>query len=192
MSDALRSTGRPIVFSLCEWGNNKPWLWAQKIGNLWRSTGDITDKWSGKHKYSWGLTNIVDINEPLWTTQFGDKRSLRQIARDVAWYFRRSIRRFSDPFSFRLLFAILSGRAASMLELVSMSRDSATAETIAPPSPWTARAATNCHSVVATANQSRPAAAERTPRMRWTLPSTKLSRRARKRSSSTSGTTGAG
>jgi alpha-galactosidase len=66
MADALRSTGRPIVFSLCEWGNNKPWLWAHKIGNLWRTTGDITDKWSGKHKYSWGLTNIIDMHEPLW------------------------------------------------------------------------------------------------------------------------------
>lgn len=60
----------------------------------------------------------ADVNEPLWTTQFGDKRSLRQIAWDVAWFFRKSIRRFSDPFSFRLLFAILDGRAPSMLELV--------------------------------------------------------------------------
>jgi hypothetical protein len=59
-----------------------------------------------------------DINEPLWTTQFGEQRSLRQIGKEVAWYFRRSIRRYSDPFSFRLLFAILDGRAPSMLELV--------------------------------------------------------------------------
>jgi hypothetical protein len=60
----------------------------------------------------------ADINAPLWTTQFGDKRSLRGMAKDVAWYFRRSIRKFSDPFSFRLLFAVLEGRAPSMLELV--------------------------------------------------------------------------
>ena len=66
MSDALRATGRPIVFSLCEWGNSKPWLWASKIGNLWRTTGDITDKWVGKHGYSWGVASIVDMNEPLW------------------------------------------------------------------------------------------------------------------------------
>ncbi|MEA2569778.1 MAG: hypothetical protein QOI24_1779 [Acidobacteriota bacterium] len=59
-----------------------------------------------------------DVNAPIWETQFGDKRSLRQIATDTAWYFRRSIRKFSDPFSFRLLFAILDGRAPSMLELV--------------------------------------------------------------------------
>jgi len=66
MSDALRSTGRDIVFSLCEWGNNKPWLWSPKVGHLWRTTGDITDKWEGKHDYSWGVLNIVDMNEPLW------------------------------------------------------------------------------------------------------------------------------
>jgi len=59
-----------------------------------------------------------DINAPIWTTQFGDKRSLRQIGTDVAWFFRKSIRRYSDPFSFRLLFAVLDGRAPSLLELV--------------------------------------------------------------------------
>ena len=59
-----------------------------------------------------------DINAPIWTTQYGKRRSLRQMAKQVAWYFRRSIRKYSDPFSFRLLFAILDGRAPSMLELV--------------------------------------------------------------------------
>jgi hypothetical protein len=43
--------------------------------------------------------------------------SLRDMARKVAWYFRRGIRRYSDPFTVRHLFAILSGRAPSMLEL---------------------------------------------------------------------------
>ena len=60
----------------------------------------------------------ADINEPLWTTQFGEEKSLRQIGKEVAWYFRKSIRRYSDPFSFRLLFAVLDGRAPSLLELV--------------------------------------------------------------------------
>jgi hypothetical protein len=59
-----------------------------------------------------------DINAPLWTTQFGETKSLREIAKETAWFFRKSIRRFSDPFSFRLLFAVLDGRATSMLELV--------------------------------------------------------------------------
>lgn len=59
-----------------------------------------------------------DVNEPLWTTQYGEKKSLREIALETAWFFRRSIRRHSDPFSFRLLFAVLEGRAPSLLELV--------------------------------------------------------------------------
>jgi hypothetical protein len=59
-----------------------------------------------------------DINAPIWTDQFGEKMSLREMARRTAWYFRKSIRKFSDPFSFRLLFAILSGRAPSLLDLV--------------------------------------------------------------------------
>lgn len=59
-----------------------------------------------------------DINAPIWTTQFGEKKSLRQIAKETAWFFRKSIRKYSDPFSFRLLFAVLDGRAPSMLELV--------------------------------------------------------------------------
>ncbi|HEX5409748.1 MAG TPA: glycoside hydrolase family 27 protein [Gemmatimonadaceae bacterium] len=43
--DALTRTGRPIVLSLCEWGYNQPWDWAPKIGQLWRTTDDIEDKW---------------------------------------------------------------------------------------------------------------------------------------------------
>jgi alpha-galactosidase len=61
MSDALRASGRPIAFSMCEWGTAKPWLWAYGVGNLWRTTGDITDKWEGKHGYSLGMMDIVDL-----------------------------------------------------------------------------------------------------------------------------------
>ncbi|MFD8499119.1 NPCBM/NEW2 domain-containing protein [Amycolatopsis sp. NPDC059657] len=46
MRDALKATGRPIVFSICEWGENSPWNWAQNVGNSWRTTGDISDNWS--------------------------------------------------------------------------------------------------------------------------------------------------
>jgi hypothetical protein len=59
-----------------------------------------------------------DINASIWRTQAGKRCSLREIGRQIAWYFRRSIRTYSDPFSFRLLFAILNGRAPSMLELI--------------------------------------------------------------------------
>ncbi|MCO6006934.1 NPCBM/NEW2 domain-containing protein [Actinoallomurus purpureus] len=45
MRDALAATGRPILFSMCEWGENKPWLWAKDVGNSWRTTGDIFDNY---------------------------------------------------------------------------------------------------------------------------------------------------
>ncbi|TDV35299.1 NPCBM/NEW2 domain-containing protein [Actinophytocola oryzae] len=46
MRDALLATGRPILFSICEWGSNAPWDWAQPVGNSWRTTGDIEDNWN--------------------------------------------------------------------------------------------------------------------------------------------------
>jgi alpha-galactosidase len=46
MRDALYTAGRPIVFSICEWGSNKPWEWAGEVGHLWRTTGDIGDNWN--------------------------------------------------------------------------------------------------------------------------------------------------
>ncbi len=46
MRDALYAAGRPVVFSICDWGLFKPWKWAGKIGNLWRTTGDIQDNWN--------------------------------------------------------------------------------------------------------------------------------------------------
>jgi alpha-galactosidase len=45
MRDALLATGRPILFSICEWGSNAPWDWAQPVGNSWRTTGDIEDNY---------------------------------------------------------------------------------------------------------------------------------------------------
>lgn len=59
MSDALRATHRPIVFSICEWGTSKPWLWAGAVGNLWRTTGDIHDAWEGQSS-GYGMLNILD------------------------------------------------------------------------------------------------------------------------------------
>lgn len=73
MRDALRAAGRPIVFSICEWGTAKPWEWAAEIGHLWRTTGDIgcmfdNDKQYGKGYWNpLGVMQIVDKNEPLRT-----------------------------------------------------------------------------------------------------------------------------
>src|SRR3954465_10944560 len=58
MRDALAATGRPIVYSICEWGVNEPWTWAADVGNLWRTTGDIGDNWNS-------LKSIVFQNAPL-------------------------------------------------------------------------------------------------------------------------------
>ncbi len=41
--DALAQAGRPIVFSICNWGVKAPWTWGPATGNLWRTTGDIND-----------------------------------------------------------------------------------------------------------------------------------------------------
>ena len=59
MRDALYKAGRPIVFSICEWGSNDPWLWGDDIGHLWRTTGDIRDDWSAE--YNWGGLGVVQI-----------------------------------------------------------------------------------------------------------------------------------
>ncbi|MEV6537547.1 NPCBM/NEW2 domain-containing protein [Streptomyces sp. NPDC051665] len=58
MRDALKATGRPIVFSICEWGENKPWEWAADVGHLWRTTGDISDNWGS-------MLSILKQNLPL-------------------------------------------------------------------------------------------------------------------------------
>jgi len=41
MRDALAATGRPILFSICEWGLSRPQLWASGVGQMWRTAGDI-------------------------------------------------------------------------------------------------------------------------------------------------------
>jgi len=69
MRDALFATGRPIVFSLCEWGNNKPREWAKTVGHLWRTTGDIFNcfdcvKDHGSWK-AWGVLQILDMQKDL-------------------------------------------------------------------------------------------------------------------------------
>lgn len=59
MARALSATGRSIVLSICEWGQNKPWLWGRVVGGqLWRTTGDISDKWSS-------VISILDKQVPL-------------------------------------------------------------------------------------------------------------------------------
>jgi alpha-galactosidase len=69
MRDGLATAGRPIVFSLCEWGDNKPWLWARDIGHLWRTTGDIYNCFDCVIDHvtwkSWGVLQILDKQDGL-------------------------------------------------------------------------------------------------------------------------------
>jgi alpha-galactosidase len=51
MGDALRAAGRPVVYSLCQYGRADVWKWGPEVaGNLWRTTGDIRDAWDSMSK----------------------------------------------------------------------------------------------------------------------------------------------
>ena len=69
MSQALKQAGRPILFSLCEWGGNKPWLWAKEVGHLWRTTGDIHNCYDCVYNHgswtAWGVMQILDMQDGL-------------------------------------------------------------------------------------------------------------------------------
>ena len=46
MGNALKATGRPVVFSICEWGPRSPWLWGKMVGgHMWRTSYDVADFW---------------------------------------------------------------------------------------------------------------------------------------------------
>ncbi|KAL4458745.1 hypothetical protein ABPG75_013610 [Micractinium tetrahymenae] len=62
MGEALNKTGRPIFYSLCNWGVMEPWLWAPQIGHSWRITEDILPTWDNVVKlldYSVGLSRLA-------------------------------------------------------------------------------------------------------------------------------------
>lgn len=49
---------RPICYSICEWGLNRPWKWGRTAGNLWRTTPDIRPVWAS-------ITGIYELNVRL-------------------------------------------------------------------------------------------------------------------------------
>jgi len=69
MSKAIKAAGRPMIFSLCEWGSNKPWEWAAPVGQLWRTTTDITNSFSISKKYgNWEpftVMRIIDLQNDI-------------------------------------------------------------------------------------------------------------------------------
>lgn len=91
MGDALKNSGRPIVFAICEWGQRKPWLWARAAGgHLWRTTWDSRDVWQSGDN---GLTGIMEI--------YRQQNGLEQFAGPGGW---------NDP---DLLMVGLNGKGSS-------------------------------------------------------------------------------
>ena len=65
MGEALAATGRPIVYSLCQYGRNKVWEWGAKVGgNLWRTTGDISDNWRSMSNIGFRQFDIAPYIKP--------------------------------------------------------------------------------------------------------------------------------
>ena len=83
MRDALAATGRPILYSLCNWGQENVWTWGAAVGNSWRNTGDIAGNWSsmtsildqqvGKETYSgpgaWNDPDMLEVGNGLTDTE---------------------------------------------------------------------------------------------------------------------------
>jgi alpha-galactosidase len=70
MGDALRKSGRQIVYSLCQYGRADVWRWGPEVsGNLWRTTGDIRDTWDSMMKIGFSQNELAEWAAP---GQFND------------------------------------------------------------------------------------------------------------------------
>lgn len=65
MGDALRVTGRPIVYSLCQYGRANVWEWGPLVGgNLWRTTDDIADNWVAMSANGFSQDKLANFAAP--------------------------------------------------------------------------------------------------------------------------------
>lgn len=65
MGEALLALGRPIVYSLCEYGMEDVWTWGPLVsGNLWRTTGDISDNWASMDAIGFNQGKIAAFAGP--------------------------------------------------------------------------------------------------------------------------------
>jgi len=65
MRDALKKTGRPMVYSLCQYGNDAVWQWGESVGgNLWRTTGDITDRYAKMAEIGFSQAGLAQYAKP--------------------------------------------------------------------------------------------------------------------------------
>jgi alpha-galactosidase len=71
MGEALRSTGRAILYSICEWGGRAPALWARDVGgHMWRVAADVLDSWTDVYvaRANWtgaGIDTAIDAAAAL-------------------------------------------------------------------------------------------------------------------------------
>jgi len=83
MGNALKATGRPIVYSLCQYGVDQPWKWGPSVGaQMWRTTDDIDDSYgrmvmigfsqAGLSKYAgpghWNDPDMLEVGNGKMTT----------------------------------------------------------------------------------------------------------------------------
>jgi len=65
MGDALQASGRSIVYSLCQYGRQEVWKWGPDVGgNLWRTTGDIGDRWESMSKIGFNQDELAPYAAP--------------------------------------------------------------------------------------------------------------------------------
>jgi len=65
MRDALRKTGRPVVYSLCQYGWDAVWRWGASVGgNSWRTTGDISDRYNRMEEIGFGQAGLSKFAGP--------------------------------------------------------------------------------------------------------------------------------
>jgi alpha-galactosidase len=65
MRDAIKATGRPMVYSLCQYGINQPWRWGASVGgDLWRTTGDINDRFSRMVQIGLSQAGLAKFQKP--------------------------------------------------------------------------------------------------------------------------------
>ncbi|MBV8631347.1 MAG: glycoside hydrolase family 27 protein [Silvibacterium sp.] len=83
MGDALKATGRPILYSLCQYGVDEPWKWGPGVGaQMWRTTDDIDDSYgrmvtigfsqAGLSRYAgpghWNDPDMLEVGNGKMTT----------------------------------------------------------------------------------------------------------------------------
>jgi alpha-galactosidase len=65
MGDAVLKSGRPILYSLCQYGRADVWKWGADVGgNAWRTTGDIRDTWDSMTKIGFAQDELAPWAAP--------------------------------------------------------------------------------------------------------------------------------